>query len=79
MSIITTIAKSIHARGKAQGWKPGTKTADNLNMECWVGTYMALVAIDHEDADWVGRVASFLISTRGYRETINLATKHDPL
>jgi hypothetical protein len=77
MSTLTTIAKSIHERGKAQGWKPGTKTADNLNIECWAGAVAALIAVDHPDAKHVGAIAALVIAPRGYRETIHLATKDE--
>lgn len=79
-NLIKTIAKSIHERGKAQGWKPGTATADKLNFEAWAGAAIGIGALEGEhgeNAQWVLRVLSMLIAPRGYAETISMATKED--
>ena len=79
MNTIQKIAHQIKARGETQGWKPGSKKADDLNIECWAGAYIALATIDHPDADWVLRVFGLLIATRGYRETLHIAQQTDPV
>ena len=79
MTTIQKIAQHISARAKAQGWKAGTKKADDLNMECWIGAWMALTISGHEDAEWAGRVVTFVIAARGFRETLHIAEQTDPL
>lgn len=71
---VKAIAQAIYERGQTQGWKPGTKTADRLNLEAWCGAANALVLVGHKDADHILRVVSLIISVRGYRETITIAT-----
>lgn len=72
---LTMIACMIASRGKAQGWKVGTKTADNLNLEAWCGAVIALQAINHPDAGHVRGYMAMVIVPRGYRETMELAAK----
>lgn len=62
-------------RGKEQGWKPGTKTADKLNMEAWAGALIALEAVGHADYEHVATYVVMVIASRGYSETVELARK----
>lgn len=72
---VSKIAKTIAARGKEWNWKPGTKTADKLNLECWIGACAALEAIGHEDTNKVVLVTTMLIATRGFSETLYIANQ----
>lgn len=81
MSATYSIARSIAARGKEMGWKAGTKTADKLNLEAWVGAWIALDALKREglvskdQADAVGNYVALVVAPRGYSETILLAER----
>lgn len=75
MNMLHKIALSISARGLHQGWKVGSKTADNLNMECWVGAAIALHESGHAEAGHVAGYVGMVITARGYRETLHLAAK----
>lgn len=79
MNTIQKIAHHIKARGETQGWKPGSKKADDLNIECWAGAWLGLLITGHEDADWVGRVTTMVIAPRGYRETLHIAQQTEPV
>lgn len=69
------IAVAIADRGKAQGWKLGTKTADKLNLEAWCGAAIALHSTGHADAGHVRGYLGMVIVARGYSETLALAAK----
>lgn len=74
---IQKIATLIADRGTAQGWKPGTKTADNLNIEIWIGAYIGLYVAEHEDAEWCLQMLSMVMQVRGYRETLHIVHNID--
>lgn len=73
MNALHKIALKITERGRLMRWKPGTKTADNLNLEAWVGAWAALEAVGHPEAGHVGGYVSMVIVARGYRETLRIA------
>lgn len=75
MNTMQKIAVEIYRTGLSQGWKLGSKTADKLNFEAWRGACIALAAVEHADYAHSARVMAYLISTRGYAETREIAIK----
>lgn len=73
MNTVQKIATNIAHRGREFGWKPGTKTANKLNIEAWAGAISALMATEHEDCDHVSRVAITCIAPGGYSATLRIA------
>lgn len=73
MNTVQNIATQIAARGHNMGWKAGTKTADNLNLEAWAGAWAALAAVAHPDQHHIARVVTMVIAVRGYAATLRIA------
>lgn len=77
MNALYSLGLKIATRGKAMGWKPGTKKADDLNLEAWVGACMALEVIgaEPEHLRAVQTYVQLVVCVRGYRETLLLAER----
>jgi hypothetical protein len=71
MTIIQKIAKNcVAAVGDLKG-----KKRDEMTIAYWLGAWASLQAVDHENAEWVGRVTTLLIATRGYSEALRMANE----
>ena len=79
MNLIQKIAVNVEARIDsriANGTLPAKgKRVEDANFELWMGAYLGIVAASDvsDDADWLGRVITLLIGTRGLSETRKIA------
>lgn len=73
MTLIQQIAIKIAERGRAQHWTVGTKTADKLNLEAWIGAWIALEEGGHPQHDQIGTVVLKITRLGGYAETLRIA------
>jgi len=70
LAYVATYVKQCVDRLELKGSK-----RDDQTRAIWTGAYIGLCAAGHEDAEWVGNVGAFLISTRGYSELENIIRK----
>lgn len=67
------VARFVLRRVDAHGYT-GQKR-DKLTYDVWMGAFVGLSAVGHEDADWVGQVGTILIATRGYKELLQVISR----
>ena len=72
----TIIVKLARQCAAAVGGTKGRKREEAV-INFWNGAIMALDAVSHEDAQWVGRVGHLLIASRGYSEVEAIIRKAD--